>query len=149
MGCFVKDNLVVGLVPGFSYASKPFASYQYSLSPYMRTYRNFLYPRLYLFAEALINLSLQKSRSGSPSAPDVNRNKIAGIMLRPGGNFFLTKAAVVEIIFDIAAFNTHFNRTTDFAGLTTKNTYSDYRFNFNLQGISVGFQFFIGREKIF
>jgi hypothetical protein len=149
LGCFVKDNLVLGLVPGYSYNNQPFRTNQYSLSPFVRVYRNLLYPRLYVFAEAMVILSSSNFKSGSVSAPDMNRNKTAGFSFRPGGNFFLTNGVALEILFDIAAFNSHFNRTTDFSGNTVKDTNYDYRFNFNLQGISVGVQFFISREKIF
>ncbi|HXA02168.1 MAG TPA: hypothetical protein VNW99_09275, partial [Cytophagaceae bacterium] len=149
LGCFVKDNLVLGLSPGFSYNNQPFKNYQYSLSPFVRVYRNLLYPRLYVFGEGMIVLSTQHYKSGSDATPDMNRNKTAGFSFKPGGNFFLTNRVALEITFDILAFNAHFNKTTDFSGNSTKNTNYDYRFNFNLQGIFVGFQFFPGREKIF
>lgn len=55
LGCFVRDNLVIGLVPGYAYNSKPFRTNQYSLSPFIRLYRNLLYPRLYVFGEAMID----------------------------------------------------------------------------------------------
>jgi hypothetical protein len=149
VGCFVKDNLVLGLMPGYSYNNKPFRTNQYSLSPFVRVYRNLLYPRLYVFAEGMVVLSTQNYKSGSDPTPDMNRNKIAGFSFRPGGNFFVTNRVALEILFDIAAFNAHFNKVTDFSGNIAKNTNYDYRFNFNLQGITVGIQFFISREKIF
>jgi hypothetical protein len=149
LGYFIKDNLAIGIVPGYSYSSKPFKNNQYSLSPFLRVYRNLLYPRLYAFGEAMVILSSQNYKSGSDTAPDMNRNKTAGLLFRPGADFFITNRVAVEITFDILAFNAHFNKTTDFSGNTTKNTNYDYRFRFDLQGIFVGFQFYPGREKVF
>jgi hypothetical protein len=149
LGYFIKDNLAIGVVPGYSYSSKPFKNNLYSLSPFLRVYRNLLYPRLYVFGEAMVILSTQNYKSGSDATPDMNRNKTAGFLFRPGANFFITNRVAVEINFDILAFNAHFNKVTDFSGNTIKDTNYDYRFRFDLQGIFVGFQFYPGREKVF
>ncbi|MFL5729551.1 MAG: hypothetical protein ACJ75J_08720, partial [Cytophagaceae bacterium] len=70
------------------------------------------------------------------------------LSFQPGVNLFLTNRVSAEVIFDVAAFNAHFNRINDSSGNEDKTASYDYRFNFNLQNITVGFQFFFGRSKV-
>jgi hypothetical protein len=178
-GYFLRDNLVIGLSPGYGHngsSSKSnninpssFSNYtnkyqwnSYSISPFIRKYKQLFNSKVSIFGQASINLGysiisqnyLNTDADGNITSGNTSTNKATSerIFLSPGINYFITDRIALEVIFaglglgvEKQKINETYNANN--VQVSSKNTGFDYQLNLNLSSVNLGVQFFLGKKQ--
>jgi hypothetical protein len=167
LGYFLRDNLVIGLAPGYGHnslhrnsnlnVSSNLEAHQniYGLDPFIRKYKQLFDSRVYLFGQASIVLSYNNTWQKYSYAFSTGDNRysfkenVEGISLSPGINYFISNRIALEVIFSGLGLLTS-KYKADYAGNPYfpfhARQYSAY-FNLNLASVNLGLQFFLGKKR--
>jgi hypothetical protein len=176
-GYFLRDNLLIGLSPGYSNNSHHFSgqgtslSYNlnsiqqdnYQISPFIRKYKQLFNSKTYIFVQASAKLFYRKSSydfmtssNGSTTYDDQSYTTSygEGISFSPGINYFITDKIALEATFaglSISSYKENYSRQYMNQSNSNSSNYTtrhlDYQFNLNIMNINLGVQIFLRKKQ--
>lgn len=154
-GYFIKDNLVIGLNPGFTIG--PHTTHSYDFSPFIRKYKK-INENWFFYLEGIIDLRHQVSKSKYDNFDSNNmpvqtelrdRVNFVGLTIAPGITYFIRPKIALEAHLAILNVGTSFRKYSSITSFQTdsKTATLNYNFNVNLSTVNLGIVFYLHKSE--